>query len=58
MVIATKFGFTFAYGAINGVDSRPAHLRQVVDASLERALTPGQVAGPRYGVAQMAQIDR
>ena len=27
-------------------------------AQLERALAPGQVAGPRYGVAQMAQIDR
>ena len=39
VVIATKFGFTFGDGAINGVNSRPAHIRQVVDASLERLHT-------------------
>ncbi|MEO8333864.1 MAG: aldo/keto reductase [bacterium] len=40
VVIATKFGFTFdATGAIVGVDSRPSHIREVVDASLRRLAT-------------------
>jgi aryl-alcohol dehydrogenase-like predicted oxidoreductase len=37
VVIATKFGFRFdANGVINGMDSRPEHVREVVDASLRR----------------------
>jgi aryl-alcohol dehydrogenase-like predicted oxidoreductase len=36
VVIATKFGFTFENGATAGVDSRPAHIREVVDGSLRR----------------------
>ncbi|HEV2179332.1 MAG TPA: aldo/keto reductase [Gemmatimonadaceae bacterium] len=36
VVIATKFGFTFANGTISGVDSRPEHIREVVEASLRR----------------------
>lgn len=36
VIIATKFGFTFANGAISGVNSRPEHIREVVDASLRR----------------------
>src|SRR5215208_4192178 len=37
VVIATKFGFRFdANGVIAGVDSRPAHIREVVDGSLRR----------------------
>lgn len=36
VVIATKFGFTFANGTISGVDSRPEHIREVVKASLRR----------------------
>ena len=37
VTIATKFGFTFdANGVIAGVDSRPEHLRDVVEASLRR----------------------
>jgi aryl-alcohol dehydrogenase-like predicted oxidoreductase len=37
VVIATKFGFRFdANGAIDGMDSRPAHIREVVEASLRR----------------------
>lgn len=38
VVIATKFGFALdpATGAITGVDSRPAHIRTVVEASLKR----------------------
>jgi aryl-alcohol dehydrogenase-like predicted oxidoreductase len=37
VVIATKFGFTFGpTGAIDGVDSRPAHIREAVDGSLRR----------------------
>ena len=37
VTIATKFGFTFdENGVIAGVDSRPAHIREVVDASLRR----------------------
>ena len=40
VVIATKFGFTFdEKGAIAGVDSRPAHIRDVVEASLRRLKT-------------------
>ena len=40
VVIATKFGFTFDdKGAIAGTDSRPAHIREVVEASLERLKT-------------------
>ncbi|WGS50443.1 aldo/keto reductase [Paraburkholderia sp. D15] len=34
--IATKFGFRIDNGKINGTDSRPAHIREVVDASLKR----------------------
>jgi aryl-alcohol dehydrogenase-like predicted oxidoreductase len=37
VVIATKFGFTFdEKGALAGVDSRPQHIRDVVEASLRR----------------------
>ncbi|HEY7162719.1 MAG TPA: aldo/keto reductase [Acidobacteriota bacterium] len=36
VVIATKFGFKFGDGAINGVDSRPQHVKDVADASLKR----------------------
>jgi aryl-alcohol dehydrogenase-like predicted oxidoreductase len=40
VTIATKFGFGFdANGVIAGVDSRPAHIRDVVDASLRRLET-------------------
>ena len=40
VVIATKFGFTFdGKGAIAGTDSRPAHIREVVEASLKRLKT-------------------
>src|SRR5437879_5774878 len=36
VVIATKFGFKFEGGKQNGLDSRPAHIREVADASLKR----------------------
>jgi len=39
VVIATKFGFTFdpsVPGGLGGLNSRPEHIRQVADASLER----------------------
>jgi len=37
VIIATKFGFTFdEKGAIAGTNSRPAHIREVVEASLRR----------------------
>ena len=39
VVIATKFGFKFAEGGGSrpvGVDSRPAHIREVAEASLKR----------------------
>jgi aryl-alcohol dehydrogenase-like predicted oxidoreductase len=40
VVIATKFGFTFdARGAINGLDSRPEHIREVAEAALKRLRT-------------------
>jgi aryl-alcohol dehydrogenase-like predicted oxidoreductase len=38
-VIATKFGFRFANGAINGVDSRPERVREAVEGSLRRLNT-------------------
>jgi len=38
-VIATKFGFRFEGGKQAGVDSRPAHIREVAEASLKRLKT-------------------
>jgi aryl-alcohol dehydrogenase-like predicted oxidoreductase len=35
-VIATKFGFRLEGGKVTGVDSRPEHVHEVVDASLRR----------------------
>ena len=40
VVIATKFGFKFDANGLNvGVDSRPAHIREVVEGSLRRLAT-------------------
>jgi len=40
VIIATKFGFKFdANGVINGIDSEPAHIREVVEGSLRRLQT-------------------
>jgi aryl-alcohol dehydrogenase-like predicted oxidoreductase len=39
VVIATKFGFTFENGKQSGLDSRPSHIRQVAEASLQRLKT-------------------
>ena len=39
VVIATKFGFKFENGKQAGLDSRPAHIREVADASLKRLKT-------------------
>lgn len=39
VVIATKFGFRMEGKARVGTDSRPAHIREVVDASLKRLQT-------------------
>ncbi len=40
VIIATKFGFRFdANGVMAGVDSRPAHIREVVEGSLRRLQT-------------------
>jgi aryl-alcohol dehydrogenase-like predicted oxidoreductase len=36
VVIATKFGFTFEPGGQRGLDSRPAHIKEVAEASLKR----------------------
>ena len=36
VVIATKFGFKFEAGAQRGLDSRPAHIKEVAEASLKR----------------------
>lgn len=36
VVIATKFGFAFEGGKQSGLDSRPAHIREVAEASLTR----------------------
>lgn len=37
--IATKFGFVVGKGPFAGMDSRPQHIRDVVDASLQRLQT-------------------
>ncbi len=39
VVIATKFGFRIDNGKVAGTDSRPEHIREVADASLERLQT-------------------
>ena len=39
VVIATKFGFKFEGGKSVGLDSRPSHIREVVEASLKRLKT-------------------
>ena len=39
VVIATKFGFKFENGKQAGLDSRPAHIRDVAEASLQRLKT-------------------
>jgi aryl-alcohol dehydrogenase-like predicted oxidoreductase len=36
VVIATKFGWKIEDGKVTGLDSRPQHIREVVDASLQR----------------------
>ncbi len=36
VVLATKFGFRIVDGKLAGLDSRPEHLREVVEASLRR----------------------
>jgi aryl-alcohol dehydrogenase-like predicted oxidoreductase len=38
-IIATKFGFRIEDGAIAGLDSRPAHVREAVEGSLRRLQT-------------------
>jgi aryl-alcohol dehydrogenase-like predicted oxidoreductase len=39
VVIATKFGFHIENGKQSGVDSRPEHIKQVAEASLQRLKT-------------------
>src|SRR5579864_7123319 len=40
VVVATKFGFRFSSGGgQSGMDSRPAHIREVAEASLRRLRT-------------------
>ncbi len=39
LVIATKFGWKLEDGKITGLDSRPEHVREVVEASLRRLRT-------------------
>jgi len=39
VVIATKFGFTFEPGGQRGLSSRPAHIKEVAEASLRRLKT-------------------
>ena len=54
VVIATKFGFRVENGRMAGLDSRPAHIREVADASLKRlgtdrieSLLPASCRSPR-----------
>lgn len=39
VVLATKFGFRLQEGQLAGTDSRPSHIREVVEASLRRLRT-------------------
>lgn len=39
VTIATKFGFAINDGKITGADSRPSHIREMVDQSLQRLQT-------------------
>jgi aryl-alcohol dehydrogenase-like predicted oxidoreductase len=39
VAIATKFGFTFEPNGQRGLDSRPAHIKEVAEASLKRLRT-------------------
>ena len=39
VVLATKFGFRLEGGQLAGTDSRPSHIREVVEASLRRLRT-------------------
>ncbi len=39
IILATKFGFRIESGRIAGFDSRPSHIRDVVEASLRRLAT-------------------
>jgi len=39
VLLATKFGFRFEGGRVFGTDSRPEHVREVVEASLRRLRT-------------------
>jgi aryl-alcohol dehydrogenase-like predicted oxidoreductase len=39
VTIATKFGFHIENGAMNGLDSRPEHVREAVEGSLRRLRT-------------------
>jgi aryl-alcohol dehydrogenase-like predicted oxidoreductase len=39
VTIATKFGFRFENGGVRGLDSRPAHIKAMIDASLARLQT-------------------
>ena len=39
LILATKFGFRIEDGKIVGTDSRPQHIREVADASLQRLQT-------------------
>jgi aryl-alcohol dehydrogenase-like predicted oxidoreductase len=36
VIIATKFGFNIADGKIDGVNSKPAHIKKVIEESLKR----------------------
>lgn len=39
VIIATKFGFNIVDGKLHGVNSKPEHIRQVVNCSLKRLNT-------------------
>ena len=39
IILATKFGWRFKNGKLEGLDSHPEHIRQVTDASLKRLQT-------------------
>jgi hypothetical protein len=49
MVIATKFGFNIEQNKMAGLNSRPAHIREVADASLKGSEPTGSISSTSRG---------
>ena len=59
VVLATKFGFRIdAEGRIAGLDSRPEHIREVVEASLQRLAPTGSTCSTSTGSTRRCRSRR